>query len=104
MFWGWSDIDTMNLLETDTKFKDFLIHFIKIADSGIQDLKHEQNEIPFSQLQQVEKDILKQSAPQITFADDSKIKKIELGFSHDVYDDEKKIISRENIQKLKESL
>jgi len=104
VFWGRSDIDTMNLLETDTKFKDFLIHFIKIADSGIQDLKHEQNEIPFSQLQQVEKDILKQSAPQITFADDSKIKKVELGFSHDVYDDEKKIISRENIQKLKESL
>lgn len=95
--------DTMTMLDTDPSFKSFLLTFIQMADQWIVDIKQTEQEMMFNKLSDQEKENIRRAAPNIQFNDTTKIKKSEVWFSHNLYEN-KKIINQITLWLQNESL
>ena len=81
--------DTMAMLSTDPSFKSFLLMFLQTADEWIKDVKQTEQEMLFSKLSEQDKENIRKAAPNIQFNDNTRIKKSDIGFARNLYENEK---------------
>jgi hypothetical protein len=67
--------DTINMLNTDPKFKLFLLTFLQLADPLITNINQTEQEMMFNDLSEKERINIRNAVPNVKFDENSKIKK-----------------------------